>query len=246
MACNLCSYNYCAYCSEAWHGNSKCTEENDARLDRWARSNNVKYCPKCHIRIEKEQGCPHMTCANCNYEFCWNCGQSYAGHECQFAAQRQRDIQYVYALAYLFAPLVLLLYFPCLIFKNIKRCIDRCAKSKRCPRYALYGFVAGPPTLCVLGMAPVIICVACMSAGIAVPYIFLCKEVGRQNKDLATFLSLFAFIPGVMIGALILFCVLGAAAVLPVFGLVKLVYELVALACRNRREDYGQVLTGFR
>jgi branched-subunit amino acid transport protein AzlD len=244
LTCSLCSYNYCAYCSEAWHGNSKCSEENDAKLDMWARSNNVKYCPKCHIRIEKEQGCPHMTCTNCSYEFCWHCGQNYEGHKCQLEAQRLRDIQYLYALAYLFAPLVMLLYFPVVVFKIFKKCIDLSARS-RSYRAAQYVLVAGPPTLFVVGIAPAIILVACIGTGISRTYAFINNKFGRRSKDVVRFLSLFAFIPGVMMGVVLLFCLLGAVAVLPVFGLMKLVYELVVLACRNRRENHTQVLIGF-
>ncbi|UJR32731.1 hypothetical protein I4U23_020190 [Adineta vaga] len=34
---------------------------------------NTKECPKCHFRIEKNDGCDHMTCIKCHYEFCWSC-----------------------------------------------------------------------------------------------------------------------------------------------------------------------------
>jgi len=34
---------------------------------------NTKRCPKCSIRIEKNQGCNHMTCRGCKFEWCWVC-----------------------------------------------------------------------------------------------------------------------------------------------------------------------------
>lgn len=35
----------------------------------------TKDCPKCHVTIEKNGGCNHMTCRKCHHEFCWTCGQ---------------------------------------------------------------------------------------------------------------------------------------------------------------------------
>jgi len=32
---------------------------------------NTQYCPKCHVRIEKNGGCSHMHCSQCNYDFTW-------------------------------------------------------------------------------------------------------------------------------------------------------------------------------
>lgn len=34
-------------------------------------------CPKCKVRIEKDGGCDHMTCAQCQYEFCYQCLANY-------------------------------------------------------------------------------------------------------------------------------------------------------------------------
>ncbi|RYG60039.1 hypothetical protein EON64_19650 [archaeon] len=37
-------------------------------------------CPACNTRIEKNQGCNHMTCRICKHEFCWICSsKSYWG-----------------------------------------------------------------------------------------------------------------------------------------------------------------------
>lgn len=33
----------------------------------------TKMCPNCHVLIEKNRGCRHMTCSRCKYEFCWIC-----------------------------------------------------------------------------------------------------------------------------------------------------------------------------
>ena len=41
----------------------------------------TKACPQCKTRIEKNGGCVHMTCSNCHYEFCWNCGHEWKSHQ---------------------------------------------------------------------------------------------------------------------------------------------------------------------
>lgn len=33
----------------------------------------TKKCPKCSVRIEKNEGCNHMICTHCNTHYCWKC-----------------------------------------------------------------------------------------------------------------------------------------------------------------------------
>lgn len=43
--------------------------------------NDVIKCPNCGFGTEKIDGCNHMTCAKCRYEWCWICrGKYYSGH----------------------------------------------------------------------------------------------------------------------------------------------------------------------
>jgi len=41
----------------------------------WARR-----CPGCHVVIERNGGCNHMTCQKCKHEFCWICTQGHVEH----------------------------------------------------------------------------------------------------------------------------------------------------------------------
>jgi hypothetical protein len=41
---------------------------------------NTKQCPRCSTAIEKDEGCNHMSCRKCRYEFCWICMQDWTLH----------------------------------------------------------------------------------------------------------------------------------------------------------------------
>jgi hypothetical protein len=88
--CSLCSSTFCASCDYPPHSPATCElvrvwESNGGYLEtgrdedmeaRKLKHLTTKPCPKCGSRIEKNGGCPHMTC-RCKYQFCWDCGGDY-------------------------------------------------------------------------------------------------------------------------------------------------------------------------
>lgn len=52
---------------------------NDVATALWVQAN-TKKCPKCKTPIEKDEGCNHMTCKKCRYDFCWICMQRWENH----------------------------------------------------------------------------------------------------------------------------------------------------------------------
>lgn len=82
-----CYTAFCKNCGQESHQPNSCTD-----ITKWEEKNksesgnahwilvNTKSCPGCSSRIEKNQGCNHMTCSNCRYEFCWICMENWADH----------------------------------------------------------------------------------------------------------------------------------------------------------------------
>lgn len=79
--CDQCLTRFCMMCGHneshrpvpcrslsQWH--EKC--RNESETANWILAN-TKECPKCITRIEKNNGCNHMTCQRCKFEFCWIC-----------------------------------------------------------------------------------------------------------------------------------------------------------------------------
>ncbi|OMJ76322.1 hypothetical protein SteCoe_24348 [Stentor coeruleus] len=71
--CNICFFEMCFICGKGWHEEYTCDEVQEKEYSIWAKDKNIKGCPVCKYRIEKNEGCDHMTCIICKHEFCWIC-----------------------------------------------------------------------------------------------------------------------------------------------------------------------------
>ena len=116
-----CGQQVCMRCGAAAHGGVRCANVGDREFNDFAAANNVKPCPKCKIPTLKYEGCNHITCQKCHYEWCWICFGAYrapGGHyggivfQCpggQFGNQGFCCTITKIILLIIFAPVVLLL-----------------------------------------------------------------------------------------------------------------------------------------
>lgn len=82
-----CGVPFCFRCGEEVHDPADCDQvrewnvkcNNESETANWILAN-TKKCPKCNTRIEKNQGCNHMTCKVCRYDFCWTCMAPWSEH----------------------------------------------------------------------------------------------------------------------------------------------------------------------
>lgn len=85
--CDGCCTSFCLICGEEPHAPSGCKDlalwnekcRNESETANWILAN-TKSCPKCASRIEKNQGCNHITCQRCKHDFCWICLQEWSTH----------------------------------------------------------------------------------------------------------------------------------------------------------------------
>ena len=84
IQCPTCQLIWCFKCHSPWHEGVNCKEykKGDKLLRHWASEiehgqRNAQKCPKCKIHIQRTEGCDHMTCSQCNTNFCYRCGERY-------------------------------------------------------------------------------------------------------------------------------------------------------------------------
>lgn len=78
--CPICAFQICFKCGKAWHPKKTCDQVIEADYEAWAVGKEIQLCPSCKHRIEKIEGCNHMTCAICQYNFCWLCRGKYSSN----------------------------------------------------------------------------------------------------------------------------------------------------------------------
>jgi len=73
-----CGTKICFTCRNEYHPNQNCDDMLDAAYKDYLKSKDVQRCPKCKFGVEKIDGCNHMTCCMCNYQWCWLCRGKYS------------------------------------------------------------------------------------------------------------------------------------------------------------------------
>ncbi|KAJ1447706.1 hypothetical protein M885DRAFT_537523 [Pelagophyceae sp. CCMP2097] len=82
-----CGAVFCMRCGDEAHQPAPCDGmrrwnekgQNESETANWILAN-TKRCPKCQTRIEKNQGCNHINCSQCKFEFCWMCMGDWHDH----------------------------------------------------------------------------------------------------------------------------------------------------------------------
>ena len=62
-------HKYCYECLKPPHGDIKCDFQEEKQFANWTKGKRVKRCPRCKMYTEKNEGCNHMTCASCKYQW---------------------------------------------------------------------------------------------------------------------------------------------------------------------------------
>ena len=80
LKCSKCGGLVCFECNERWHEGRTCEQAASSVMAAYKASHDVKACPQCQATIERSEGCNHMTCTRCKYQFCWLCSRKYGKH----------------------------------------------------------------------------------------------------------------------------------------------------------------------
>ena len=102
VKCKKYGHKFCFNCLRDWHGITDCDLELEKEFQIWKKGKIIKQCPNCKIWTEKNEGCNHMKCVECKYEWCWLCSGKYSSNhfyegKCSglqfFKANTEKDIE---------------------------------------------------------------------------------------------------------------------------------------------------------
>lgn len=130
VTCPVCSTEVCFQCRDEWHGRKSCESNMNHKLEGFVQAHGgIRFCPVCKTKVERTEGCNHMTCIICGYDFCWLC-LGYCGYDAhhfsmnspyscgasQFGGYNSRFCNYLQAIglflvAVIIAPIVYVGYF---------------------------------------------------------------------------------------------------------------------------------------
>jgi len=85
--CSSCNTQICNSCNDFWHQGKNCLDASNPEFQQYARENNLKHCLMCKTIVARVEGCTHITCPICDYEWCWLCGNEFT---VQHASKCQR------------------------------------------------------------------------------------------------------------------------------------------------------------
>lgn len=76
LVCRRCANAMCLSCKRDAHDGVSCADYAESSAG-WTSEKLInaisRRCPRCMFRIFREGGCPHMTCSQCSFQFCYGC-----------------------------------------------------------------------------------------------------------------------------------------------------------------------------
>jgi hypothetical protein len=72
------NHDFCLKCLNPAHPMKDCETVLDEYFKKWRTGKIIKKCPNCKFWTEKNEGCNHMTCRGCQFQWCWLCSAKYS------------------------------------------------------------------------------------------------------------------------------------------------------------------------